>query len=296
MGLSIIIPTYHFDCTHLVSSLNHLCQASEVKEQYEITVIDDGSKDMSVNTKNQVINEWEHCKFVQQPQNTGKSTLLNKAILQAVYPLILLIDCDAQVCTDNFIEKYLNAAPLADVICGSLITSPESLREDNHLRYKYETAAKKIRSIDYLSKYPYQHFTTFNVLFHKEVFQKVQFDEDLSEYGYEDTILGLKLKQHAISTLHIDAPLIHTGIDSTALFLDKTEKALRNLKGLSLDVQNSITVSQVANKLKACHLSGLVILFYKLFNKSIRKQLLGSTPNLFLFNLYKLGFFLSLKQ
>lgn len=295
-GLSIIIPTFAFNCTALVDDLRRLCGNSAAKDCYEIHVIDDGSKDSVSCGKNAAINEWSHCQFTEQPENTGKSTLLNRAIANAAFSLILLIDCDAKVCSELFISNYLAAADHADVICGSMITSQAYLRSSNKLRYKYETAAGKIRQTKFLNVHPYGNFTTFNVLFKKNIFSQIQFDETIRNYGYEDTLFGNELRRHCITIEYIENPLIHTGIDDNANFLQKTEAALLNLAGMSREDQGAIKIYRISKFLETTKLAVLIRLHHRCFGSLERRMLLGKEPSLFLFNLYKLGFYLSLPK
>jgi len=61
------------------------------------------------------------------------------------------------------------------------------------------------------NKHPHRGFSTFNVLFEKSVFSKIRFNEELKQYGHEDTLLGFQLKKAGIDILHIDNGLMHEG-------------------------------------------------------------------------------------
>lgn len=295
-GLSILIPTYGFDCTELVSDLRTLCEKSTVKDQYEIMVIDDGSKNGLICNRNSKINEWENCYFNEQPENTGKAILLNRAIKKVSFPLVLLIDCDAKVCSELFITNYLEVAETADVICGSIITSKAYLRESNKLRFKYEMAANHIRSQKFMNAHPYNCFTTFNVLLKKNVFDQIQFNEEIRSYGYEDTLFGLDLKSHCITIRYIENPLIHTGIDDNETFLLKTETALQNIANIGVQYEQVIKVSRVYNRLKSYGLSRMIKVWHHFFGSMERKQLCSGSPSLIIFMIYKLGYYANLTK
>ena len=49
----------------------------------------------------------------------------------------------------------------------------------------------------------------------------------------------------------------------------------------------------VPEALQRCHLAWTMRLFYKLFHRPIRRNLLGPRPCLTLFKLYKLGYYLT---
>lgn len=295
-GLSIFIPTYGFDCTELVGDLRALCEKSAVKDSYEITVIDDGSKNSLICNRNSKINEWKNCYFNEQPENTGKAILLNRAIKKAAFPLVLLVDCDAKVCSELFITNYLEEAEAADVICGSIITSKAYLRESNKLRFKYEMAANRIRGQKFMNAHPYNYFTTFNVLLKKNIFDQIQFNEKIRSYGYEDTLFGQDLKNHCITIRYIENPLIHTGIDDNETFLFKTEMALQNIANLGSKYEQNIKVSQVFNLLESWGLARIIKVWHHFFGAIERKQLCGNKPSLFIFMIYKLGYYTTLKR
>ena len=275
-----------------------MCKSSPFCEVYEICVIDDGSGNDATIRAAEAINRMPCCRFTALPDHAGKSALLNKAAAMAKYPLLLLIDSDARMHSAGFITDYLKASEIHpdSVICGGVYTSPESATRSNRLRYRYEQAAAKHNMVSIRRKHPYSRFTTFNVLLPKKVICDVPFDESLSRYGYEDTLFGLQLEQHGIPVVHIDNPLTHTGIDDNADFLAKTETALCNLSRLSPVYQQSVTLSATAIRLRRYGVAALIGLFHRIFASYERRNLLGCYPNLFLFKLYKLGYFLTLPK
>ena len=82
------------------------------------------------------------------------------------------------------------------------------------------------------NKHPHASFSTFNVLIERSVFSKIRFNEELKQYGYEDTLLGYQLKKAGINILHIDNGLIHEGLESNRDFLTKTKLGIENLSKL----------------------------------------------------------------
>ncbi len=296
--ISILIPTYAYAPLELVGELAGMCKSSPLCEAYEICVIDDGSGNDATIRAAEAINRMPCCRFTALPNHAGKSALLNKAAAMAKYPLLLLIDSDARMHSAGFITDYLKASEMhpESVICGGVYTSPESATRSNQLRYRYERAATKYNMASVRQLHPYSRFTTFNVLLPKKVIREVPFDESLSRYGYEDTLFGLQLEQHGIPVVHIDNPLTHTGIDDNAAFLSKTETALCNLSMLGSVYQQSVTLSATAMRFRQYGLAPLVRLFHSMFGNYERRNLLGNRPSLFLFKLYKLGYFLSLPK
>ena len=205
--------------------------------------------------------------------------------------LLLIIDCDAKVCRQNFLARYIEAAKGNDVVCGGIV-APNSLPSpDVALRYKYERNARKVRSLEYRVANPYRHFSTFNVLIRRDVFMEIMFDEKCVEYGYEDALFGLRLKQRGIHVEHIDNPLVHVGMDTNESFVNKCEQAMRTLKRLDADMKEYSHVGSMAMKLKRFRLIWAVKAWHFLFRKLELANLLGKRPSLFVLKAYKLGYF-----
>ena len=295
-SLSILIPTYAFAPVELVGELAAMCSSSPLCDDYEIHVIDDGSGDNPSLQQARAINLMPHCHFTALPHHVGKSTLINQAAILAHFPLLLLIDSDARMKSPQLITCYLEAASTHPntVICGSIFTDTQSETSINRLRYRYEKNADRIRSAEYRNRHPYRRFTTFNVMLPKSVLATIPFNERLKAYGYEDTLFGLQLQKHNIPVLHIDNPLIHTGIDENSIFLQKTETALQNLALLPPQAQDEISMLHTVQTLRRFHLCNLFRILHRQIAPFERRNLLGCHPNLFLFKLYKLGYYLSL--
>lgn len=298
--LDIVIPEYNFVCTELLASLHAQCTAAPQLRAFTITVVDDASTSAATTARNREINRLPHCRFLENGVNSGRSATINKGIQSSGNELVLIIDCDAEVASPRFISDYLdfflqNGAAAA-VVCGGILTSPRYLRADNHLRYRYETAASKIRNLRFQRSHPYDFFSTFNVMMRRSVLREVSFNEQLTRYGYEDTLFGLELEKKGIPVSYIDNRLIHTGIDSSQSFLEKTETALHNLHDFRyLFGSRGTAVSRTADALRRYHLAGAVRLWHRLFGACERQNLLGSRPSLFLFKLYKLGYYLNIR-
>lgn len=298
--ISFLIPTYNYDCTTLVRDLQQ--QAIRFKAatgnafDFEIIVSDDASSDTATWRKNGIINNWEGCRFIRQAENGGRARNLNALVEAARFEHVAIIDCDAAVCDEHFIRRYYEATHAADIVCGSLRNPPGPPPCGHELRYRYEQHGERHRSVRNRSKQPFARFCTFNVMIKKSVFGKVRFDERCTEYGYEDVLLGLELEKAGFSILHIDNPLVHTGIDDNASFLSKTETALRVLRRLGMPIQSHVGASRAARLLKRLGLLPSAAFLFHAFRRPLRKNLLGRRPSLLLFAFYKLGYYCDLSQ
>lgn len=285
---SIVIPVYNYDCTRLVEELVQSCSIARI--DYEILLGNDASTDKEVLAALSNIATMPHCRVITEEHNIGRAFVLNHLAKLATYPYLLIIDSDARLRDDDFIETYVKYAGGQDVVCGGIATSKIYRRPDNRLRYYYEKSATGHRSVEWRRLHPYERLSTFNLLIRRSVFEHFHFDKHCFQYGYEDTILGLDLMREGYRILHIDNPLIHTGIDSNRSFMRKTRQAMHVLLGLEPYYKERIRLSRTAMTLERKHLLGLVSRWHRLFGH-IEEKLLMRWPTLWMFNLYKLGYY-----
>ncbi len=303
MTLSILIPTFEYDAHVLVDALCHLVEEEGVDA--EIFVGDDASQRetawldalASKGTKTAVPDapsSKDRVRVLRYERNAGRAAHRNRMAEEAQGDYLLFIDCDARVEDDFSLRRYLEATAEAPVVCGGLRTPAVNPCPEASLRYAYELAADRHRSAQKRNQYPYSHLTTFSLLVQRSLFLSVRFDESCMDYGYEDALFGVELQQRHIPIAHIDNPLVHLGMEPNDIFLTKTETALRTLKGLQGRMAGHSHVENAALHLQRWHLAPLFRLFFRLFQAPLRSNLLGPHPNLSLFSLYKLSYFLTL--
>lgn len=331
--LSILIPTYNYVCAHLVCELQKQCEEAQAlwgeDFQYEIIVADDGSTDGATIEKNAVIEYLPNCRFIDNDRNMGRAAIRNLLVRESRGEWIVIIDCDAEVVTDDFVQRYWQATHScceathscceathscceatvqsasalresipADIIIGGICT-PATAPEGCELRHRYELAADAIRTIEARQSDPAMFFSTFNFMASRRVFDTVKFDERCTEYGYEDALFGIDVEQCGFRFAHIDNPLQHNGINDNASFLRNSETALRTLRHLGPPMTDRARVASAARRLttpawRKYTISPLIIILYKMSRPFIRRNLLSRHPNLNLFAFYKLGYYLSL--
>ena len=287
--LSVLIPERNFDCRKLVRDLSFQCNEAEIT--HEIIVLDDASS-LCLDLNRQIQN-LPYCSFVEMAENHGAARTRNSLAGMASYPFILMIDCDAEVPDEFFIERYLENIGKADVIIGGLTYSTERPSPDKYLRWLYgkhrECIPPRIRN-----KNPYKSLLSFQLFTKKEVLLKHPFEETVKDYGHEDTILGYKFKKDNVSILYIDNPLIHTGLDSCQIFLQKsllaTKKYLENPIFQNEEIANSIKLFRVFRKIKKYHIQKLFIWAFLTFRSNMQKNLFSHTPSLHIFDFYRLGY------
>ena len=296
--LSILIPTYEFDCSALVRGLveqGRALREAESDFSFEVLVADDGSSSAPRAALAAALPAAD-VRLLLPPHNVGRAAIRNLLVSEARGDSLLFVDDDAALCTDDFLATYWQYRDAADVLCGSL-RSPKkgSLDESGReLRLRYERRAFSRLTPAVRNRRPYDAFTAFNALFARRVFDKVGFDERCRRYGHEDTLLGLELERNGFSVKHIENPLIHTGIDTNAEFLQKTETALQTLAEVGEPLQSRVATSRTYRRLRL--LAPLFRLTHKLLRAPLRRNLLGTHPTLTNFQLYKFLFFSELMK
>lgn len=289
--VSILISVYNQDPGHLVQDLSSQLEDSDY--QYEILIGNDcsESKFMPLLSK---LEKLPGVSCVNSNENIGRSRIRNKLAGIARYPYLLFIDGDASVQSDNFIKEYLSKAEKGKVLCGgTAYLSEPPVKKEELLRWKYgvsrEALTAKLRALK-----PYGSFSSFNFLIPAEDFDKIRFNEKISRYGHEDTLFGIELENRNIAIKHIDNQLIHNGLDSSVVFLEKTREAVLSLLEL-LEVhdhkENLYKHIKLLYRYRRMRKWGghyLISLMSILAGKFIIRNLSGSNPSLLFLDLYKL--------
>lgn len=293
MKLSVLIPTHNYKCYTLVSDLHGQLEQSGI--DYEIIVAEDGSKDQVSIISNHRINELTHCRHIIRRENVGRSSILNFLIHEATGEWCLMMDCDAKVVREDYIQSYLNVMTAENnVVSGDLVNPPTLPSPEVTLRYKYERSCEAWRSAEERNKHPHQSFCTFNLLARREVLLRIPFDERCTEYGYEDALMGLELKRNGINVLHIDNPLMHMGFEPNHIYINKVETSLRTLHKIKDSLEGETRMMVVHHRLQRWHLSGIVHLAFRLTRPLLRSNLLSKHPSITVLSFYKLGYYCSL--
>ena len=291
--LSILIPTYNYDCTNLVRDLHRQAECAGI--DYEIVVADDASPIKECAERVREINTWPNCRLIELERNLGRASIRNRLADEARFEWLLFMDSDAEVISDSFIVDYLKHTD-ADVVCGGLCHADALPSPEVSLRYAYEKRADKKRAACYREQRPYEQFITFCFMVRASVFQAIRFDDSITEYGHEDTLFGVELERRKVNIRHIDNPMRQGGIETNAEFVEKTRAALRNLVLMEDNMRNHSLLLKLYGVLHLIRLDGCIARWFSHNEDWLKGQLMESTPQLRLFFLYKLGYYCSLKQ
>ena len=102
--LSILIPTYNYNTLLLVKTLQQ--QAIESKVVFEILALDDASTDKQCSVENKKINALDHCSFLENEKNIGRTATRNILAKKAKYDWLLFLDADVIPLNHDYIETY----------------------------------------------------------------------------------------------------------------------------------------------------------------------------------------------
>lgn len=288
MILSVLIPTYNYDCSRLVRDLSRQLPADA-----EIIVGDDGSTEPESLARLEAMTDVPQLRLWHAEANLGRAAIRNRLAELAQGEWLIFLDSDAEVCKVDFIPTYLKHQE-ADVVCGGT-ASPESCPSPEvSLRFLYESRYWKERTDAVRQRTPFASFTTFYFMIRREVFMDVRFREDSKRYGHEDTLFGKDLERQGGTILHIDNPMVHMGLERNEVFLEKTEDGLRSLKEMRDALEDGSRLLATVGKLERWHMTWSVRLFHAMFGRLIRCNLCSTHPVLRLFAIYKLGYYLSL--
>jgi glycosyltransferase involved in cell wall biosynthesis len=300
MKISLLIPVFDYDIVALVYSMKNAM--GKVPEFYEIIIGDDGSS-TEYREKYRSL-QAENVKVISSKKNIGRAAIRNRLALEAKGDLILFIDADVVLpgTAEAYILKWLPFMETSRVICGGILYHDGAPGDpDKLLRWKFGKWREQ-KSAAERNKHPHAGFSTFNVLIEKSVFSKIRFNEELKQYGHEDTLLGYQLKKAGIDILHIDNGLLHEGLESNRDFLNKTKLGIENLSKLFDKVTDkkafseTVRVLGIYNKLKFLGLTRIMAAIFIKYRDRMEIRLDSSDISLLLFAFYKMSMFCTYRE
>ncbi len=286
--ISVLIPIYNFDVRQLVSDLHQQLTAAGIP--FEILCFDDGSKD-SFKQINRIIStpSYHPIHYKELEQNLGRTRIRNALAAQAQYPYLLFMDCDSKVISPYYIQHYIKHLQHDTLLYGGRSYSPTPPPQPELYFHWWYGTRREVSSAKVRAKQPYHSFMTNNFLIPKTIFEQIRFDENLRQYGHEDTLFGLELQERHIKIIHLDNPLQHIGLEDTDAFLTKTRQGIQNLVLLTkghpkLDTKLLHTWRQ----LQKWRLVRPAYCVLRTFRQLLLCNLKSKKPRLILFDLYKL--------
>ncbi|MGL4293824.1 MAG: glycosyltransferase family 2 protein [Bacteroidales bacterium] len=288
--ISILLPIYNYNCDRLLKEL-HL-QLSKANISFEIIAIEDGS--VLYTEQNKDVCNILDIHYEKSETNIGRSAIRNLLASKANYDWLIFMDCDSRLTSDDYIANYIKCikANNFDVICGGRSFGERSQNSDLYtLHWHYGTNREPKADKNNTGK----AFLSNNFMIRKKTFNQIRFQEKLHGYGHEDTLFGIELTRRKIDIGYINNPVFHEGLDDNDSFISKSKHGLVNIRILSElyllpQEENQIRILRLFHICQKFHLDYPLSVFYDRTYKAIEKQLKSKKPNLYLFDLYKLGF------
>ncbi len=293
--LSILIPLYNDVCTDIVKKLSSLCENRVQRMasfKYEIIVADDASPDRLKVEANQGISEMKNCRFIAKEENTGSAATRNFLARESQYDWLLFLDCDMQIVRDNFIDSYMDSDD-EGVINGGIAIGEGPVQ---NLRYCYEKACEPSHSAAMRQQRPYHCFRSTNFMIERSIMLAHPFDERFLKSGYEDVMFGKQLKTGKVSIHHIDNPTVMVEFEENEAYMNKIDRSLRTLYQFRHELRGFSGLITAERNIHLGIVKSCIRLFHHLFGPLERRNLCGDHPNLKIFNLYRLGAYISLTK
>lgn len=300
MTISLLIPVCDYDVVALVHSMKSCI--GKIPEFIEIIIGDDGSSPeyraryMSL--------EGDGVRVLVSERNIGRAAIRNKLALEAKGDYLLFIDADTMIpsTAESYINRWIEAIPSAQVISGGTLYHESAPGDpDKILRWKYGRKREQ-RKASERNKMPYASFSTYNVIIDRNIFSKLRFNEELRQYGHEDTLFSYQLQKAGISIAHIDNGLFHEGLESNRDYLNKTRLGIENLSML-YDVvtdkrtfSSSVNMLRIYNILRIFRLPLLLAGIFIRYRERMEIRLDSANPSMILFGFYKVSMFCTYRE
>lgn len=292
--LSILIPTYNYNVFPLVENLYNQCVICKIP--FEIIVFDDASTQHFDNEK---INLLENTRFEVLEKNIGRSAIRNLLAKTAKYDWLLFLDADVLPNDDELIKNYLNETyknTTPRVVYGGIRYQEETPERHQFLRWIYGNKREAISASE-RNKDVYLSFLTLNFLIHKSVFERVCFNEEIPNLRNEDLLFSYDLKQTKIIVNHIENWVYHLGIETSDIFLKKTNESSIAFLFLLKNELIPYTYTPYGKAYKLVinlKLKKVVSALSYIFKSLLIRNLKSKNPSMFLFDVYRLGYLCSL--
>ena len=288
--LSILIPCYNCQCVELVKGLVTQCEDIEGL-RYEVIVADDGSTDKHLCLLNEELLNLEHVRYITREKNIGRACIRNFLVQQATYEWVLFVDSDLSIIREDYILSYIQLDSTFLVAYGGYEVGNENT---TNLRYLYEKDAAPKHTMEQRKLHPYHHLHTANLMMKRTTALTYPFDERFKRYGFEDVLLGKELQEHNVCIAQINNPLLFDHFETNDSYMEKTEEALQTLYTFRNELSGFSSLLTLNYHLRRWGLHYLILFIFQQKRRKWRTILCGERPNLKLYIIYKLGYFISL--
>lgn len=224
--LTVCIPVYNSLVFPLVNEL--LAQSQVFGGKVKILVIDDCSN-VEFHDKNGA-EFHDGVQYITLEENIGRSRIRNHFLKFVQTPYMLFLDGDVAIEHDDFIARYMELlhGNRAEVACGGHIYNFTKPERKYLLRWKYGIT-RETKSLERSLANPYQSFKTSNFLISTQILREIQFNENITGYGHEDTLFGHELRMRKVKVDHLQNPVHIHHFDTNKEFIAKVSQSVLSL-------------------------------------------------------------------
>ncbi|MCB0442549.1 MAG: glycosyltransferase [Flavobacterium sp.] len=292
--LSILIPTYNYSVIELVQNLHQQCIACSIT--FEIICLDDKSAPV-FQIETQKVKELTNCYYYTNELNLGRTKTRQLLAEMATFDWVLFLDADVLPEDERFIKRYI--AELNNkqtMVFGGYKYKENQPKSYQILRYTYGKDREE-KPASFRNKKPYQFVFSGNMLIQKKIFLELNYAENEKFYGM-DIYFAYQLYVKKIPIHHIDNAIYHLGLEPNEVFFEKSLQSVVSRKHL---LENKKAIEKLNPLLsyyfliKKFRLLFIARFIFKISEQLLKKNILSEKPNLFLFDLYRLGYICSIK-
>lgn len=291
--ISILIPTYNYSILALIKKVHHQCLEAQIP--FEIICLDDHS-DNQYHIENQAISTLSNCIYNVNQSNIGRTGTRKRLAEQAKYDWLLFLDADVIPVSSVFIQHYINVIQPNTVVFGGYRYEKKQPESSKILRYKYGKEREE-KSAEFRSKKPYQYVFSGNMMIQKKMFLELNYDEKEKFYGM-DIYFSYQLFSRKIPIHHIDNAIFHLGLENNEIFFEKSLQSVISRKRFlsdKIDIEQLNPLLSHYKKIKKYRLILVTKIIFNIFEQFLKRNILSKNPNLFYFDLYRLGYICSVK-
>lgn len=273
--LSIVIPVYNYNILPLVEQLHR--EASSLNLPFELLICDDASTQVF---HQQQIEQLPHTRWLTNSVNRHVAYTRNRLLNEVQYPWVLLLDADVLPLSSTFIQDYLMRIDQGHFFQGGFTyVVPDDLANQS-LRFTYGQRIEQ-----------YKHLHSCCNLFFNQRELQLQFDEAITEYGYEDTLFFLDLAKRNIEVIRLNNKVVHHSTESNKTYLERSKQACWGLATLIRQGKihtHDVQLSGLYHQLEKYHFAFVLSILDAVVGASIRRNLLGKKPSMTAFKWFKL--------
>jgi len=240
MHLSVVIPAYNEE-ERILSTLERTNKyLSEQDYDYEVLVVDDGSKDKTVEIVNNFSKENPNVKLLKNPQNMGKGEAVKNGVLHSEGNIVLFSDADLSTPIEEIerLFKWLNQD--YDIAIGSRNIHDPEIKVEAILKRKL--VGRVFNAIvQFFTIRQFQDTQCGFKAFKKDVAKELFSRQKFTGFSFDVEILYMavkmnyKIKEVAVNWKHCDSSKVSIIKDSIKMFSDitKIKKLHKDIKPLN---------------------------------------------------------------